>query len=273
MTEHMDPGQKQELAFFDSLMPSGQAGAGKETKEGETPSKYPRSNDKGGSGGRGKGNDRKPTPTSKASSQGDSQTQEWQSWNWHKEGGDARTGRIAALEQQGRLSRMALRHEDGLNMLRSEVSYVVHAKIGCESSIVGALYRVQAAWRETKKDNPEKLERPMRATLILCLFKEILCRVERLGNDEQALSEFKAHGWISEDLNFWPVLTWDADSKKLVPVKSLPSLTTAVLVDHLKAVIRRCTGNHARARFHPVRPISDSTTGVRRIVRSSLPCA
>ena len=154
-----------------------------------------------------------------------------------------------------------LRHEDGLNMLRSEVSYVVHAKIGCESSIVGALYSVQAAWRETKKNNPEKLERPMRSTLILCLFKEILCRVERLETDAQALAEFKAHGWISEDLNFWPVLAWDADSKKLVPVKTLPGLTTSVLVEHLKAVIRRCAGDHALARFHPVRPISDSMTG------------
>ena len=107
-------------------------------------------------------------------------------------------------------------------------------------------------------------ERPRRTTQRswnVCLFKEILCRVERLGKDEQALAEFKAHGWISEDLNFWPVLTWDADSKKLVPVKSLPGLATPVLVDRLKAVIRRCTGDHALARFHPVRPISDSMTG------------
>ena len=37
MTEHMDPVQEQELAFFDSLMPSGQqAGGPKEQKEGET---------------------------------------------------------------------------------------------------------------------------------------------------------------------------------------------------------------------------------------------
>ena len=119
---------------------------------------------------------------------------------------------------------MALRHEDGLNMLRAEVSYVIHAKIGCESSIVGALRRVRAGWRELKKNQPEKLDKPMRCTLILCLFREVLSRVEHLSSDEKALAEFKAHGWISEDLNFWPVLAWDPDSKKLVPVQSSPGL-------------------------------------------------
>ena len=200
-------------------MPSGQqAGGSQEKKDDETPLKYPRFNDKGGSGGRGKGNDRKPTPSSKASNQGDSRNQEWQSWSWSKDGGESRAGRIAALEQQvSLLSRMALRREDGLNMLRAEVSFVIHAKIGCESSIVGALRRVQAAWRETRKNNPEKLDRPMRSTLILCLFKEILCRVERLATDEQALGEFKAHGWISEDLNFWPVLAWDQTRRSSSP--------------------------------------------------------
>ena len=152
-------------------------------------------------------------------------------------------GRIAALEQKvALLSKMALRHEDGLKMLRAEVSYVTHAKIGCESSIVGALHKVQAGWREMKKNQPEKLGKPMRCTLILCLFREVLSRVERLSSDEKALAEFKAHGWISEDLNFWPVLAWDSEQKKLAPVKSLPGLPTEVLVDHPKAVIRTVLG-------------------------------
>ena len=262
MTEHMDPVQQQELAFFDNLMPSSkQAEDSRDKRDDETPLKYPRSNDKGGSGGRGKGNDCKPTPSSKSySNQGGGLRPPGLA---ELERGESSSGRIAALEHQGSLlSKMALRHEDGLNMLRAEVSFVIHAKIGCESRIAGALHRVQAAWRDMKKNNPEKLERPMRSTLILCLFEEILSRVKRLPSDEKALGEFKAHGWISEDLNFWPVLAWDSDSKKLLPVKSYPGLPTAVSVDHLKAVIRHSTGDYALTRFHPVRPISDSMTGV-----------
>ena len=265
MNEHMGPAQQQELAFFDNFTPSGkQAMEAKDTQEEETPSKYPRSSEKGQGGGRGKGNDRKPAPSSKAyPQQGGNDGGEWQGWGWNQGRGENKSGgRIAALEQQvALLSRMALRHEDGLNMLRAEVSYVIHAKIGCESSIVGALHKVQAGWRELKKNQPEKLDKPMRCTLTLCLFREILSRVERLPSDEKVAAEVKAHGWISEDLNFWPALAWDSDAKKLVPVKSSPGLPTAVLVDHLKAVIRHCTGDHALSRFHPVRPISDTMTG------------
>ena len=269
MTEHLDPVQQQELAFFDSFMPSGkQAMESKasqlDSKDDENPLKYPRSNEKGQGGGRGKGNDRKPAPSSKTNPKSDGDKDDgWQSWGWSQGSRDQKSGgRIAALEQQvALLSRMALRHEDGLNMLRAEVSFVVHARIGCEASIVGALHKVQAGRRELKRNHPEKLDKPMRCTLILCLFQEILSRVERLPTDEKALAEFKAHGWISEDLNFWPVLAWDGEQKKLLPVKSSPGLPTAVLVDHLKAVIRHCTGDYALSRFHPVRPISDAMTG------------
>ena len=263
MAEQLDPAQQQEMAFFDSYMPSGkQAMANKDSKDDENPLKYPRSNEKGQGGGRGKGNDRKPAPSSKDHPKQDGDKDEgWQSW-WSQNKESKSGGRIAALEQQvALLSKMSLRHEDSLNLLRAEVSFVAHAKIGCESSIVGALHRVQAGWRELKKYQPEKLDKPMRCTLILCLFREILSRVEKLPTDETALAEFKAHGWISEDLNFWPVLAWDAEQKKLLPVKSSPGLPTAVLVDHLKAVIRHCTGDYALSRFHPVRPISDTMTG------------
>ena len=263
MAEQLDPVQRQEMAFFDSYMPSGKlALENKDSKDEETPSKYPTSNDKGQGGGRGKGNDRKPAPSSKAHPKQDGDNDDgWQSW-WSQNKEPRSGGRIAALEQQvALLSKMSLRHADSLNMLRAEVSFVVHAKIGCESSIVGALHRVQSGWRELKKNHPEKLDKPMRCTLILCLFREILSRVEKLPTDEKALAEFKAHGWISEDLNFWPVLAWDGEQKKLLPVKSSPGLPTAVLVGRLKAVIRHCAGDYALSRFHPVRPISDTMTG------------
>ena len=173
MTEHMDPVQQHELAFFDKIMSSGKQAAELTDKKDEgTHLKYPRSNEKGNGGGRGKGNDWKPAPSSKSHSSHDGHAnQDWQSWGWSKDGSDSKSGdRIAALEQQvSLLSRMASRQEGGLNMLCAEVSFVIHAKIGRESSIVGSLYRVQAM----KKNQPEKLDKPMRPTLILCLFKEI----------------------------------------------------------------------------------------------------
>ena len=145
--------------------------------------------------------------------------------------------KVTALESQ--LARLALRHEDGLNLVRSEVSYVIHAKIGCDGSIVGALAKVQASWREMRLKEPQKLDKPM-----------IICRVQRLPEDEKALKEFRSLGWISEDANFWPFLVWKAETKQLVPQLDRPGLPTQILVEHLSAVVRRCTEEYALARFH-----------------------
>ena len=264
MTEQIDAVQQQELAFFDQLMPSGAEKQAESTnKEDGAPLKYPKPNEKGaGAGGRGKGQNKRWDNQAEDNKEGGSQ-RDWQNWRWKEQGDSGNLAkRVAALEQQvSQLARLSLRHEDGLNLVRAEVSYVIHAKIGCDSSIVGSLAKVQATWREMKLKEPQKLDKPMRATLVLCLFKEIICRVQRLPEDEKALKEFRSLGWISEDSNFWPFLVWKAETKQLVPQLDRPGLPTQILVEHLSAVVRHCTEEHALARFHPIRPISDSMAG------------
>ena len=100
-----------------------------------------------------------------------------------------------------------------MNLDRSGVSFVIHARLGIQAGIVPSLYKVQALWRETRDYTRERLDKPMRATLVLCLFKEVLSRVEHLPNDYAALKEFCNNGWLSQDGGFWPFLVWDAESK------------------------------------------------------------
>ena len=146
MTEQVDAVQQQELAFFDQLMPSG-AGQKSESadKDDGAPLKYPKPNEKGaGAGGRGKGQNKRWDNSQTEDTQGSGSQRDWQNWRWKDQGDSGSLSkRVTALEQQvNQLARLALRREDGLNLVRSEVSYVIHAKIGCDSSIVGALAKV-----------------------------------------------------------------------------------------------------------------------------------
>ena len=50
-------------------------------------------------------------------------------------------------------------------------------------------------------------------------------------------------------------------TSQLVPQLDRPGLPTQILVEHLSAVVRHYTEEHALARFHPIRPISDSMAG------------
>ena len=159
------------------------------------------------------------------------------------------------------LTRLSLRHEDAVNLTRCEVSFVLHAKLGIDAGVAPQLFLVQSTWRDLKKNSPEKLDKSMRSTLVLCLFREILNRVEKLPQDPVALKEFTDNYWLSKDGQFWPFLIYQAETKLLIPEKEKPGLHTDILVKRLKAVIELCVHDHALARFHPIRPMGEKMSG------------
>ena len=146
------------------------------------------------------------------------------------------------------LTRLTLRHEDAVNLTRSEVSFVVHVKLGIDAGVAPQLFKVQTVWRELKKNSPEKLDKTMRSTLVLCLFREVLNRVEKLPQDPVTLNEFTENTWISADGRFWPFLSYHVESKLLLPDKDKPGLDTETLTRHLQAVIKYCVEDHALGR-------------------------
>ena len=256
MSEATDPVQQQELEFFAMMLPGTKHHAPPDADTGAA-QKYNRPNEKGGLGGGGKGRD------SQERQQDKQVDKQWENWSWgQKEGGGQNGKRITALEQQvGLLTRLALRHEDAVNLARCEVSFVIHAKLGIEAGVVPQLSLVQTTWRELKKNSPEKLDKSMRSTLVLCLFREVLNRVEKLPQDPVALKEFTSNSWISQDAQFWPFLQYNSESRLLVPEKDKPGLHTDNLVRHLKAIMELCVHDHALARFHPIRPMGEKMAG------------
>ena len=250
MSVTMDPVQQQEMEFFAMMLPSNKHQAPAETEEGAS-QKYNRPNEKGGQGGGGKVEiTRSASMTSRLTGSGMAGA-----GDRRKVAARMASKRITALEQQvGLLTRLTLRHEDAVNLTRCEVSFVIHAKLGIDAGVVPQLYLVQSTWRDLKKNSPEKLDKSMRSALVLCLFREILNRAEKLPQDPVALKAFISNSWISQDAQFWPFLQYNAESKLLVPETAKPDLHTDALVKHLKAIIELCVHDHALARFHPIRP-------------------
>ena len=258
MSENVDPVQQQELEFFAMMLPGTKHQAPAPSDAEGTAPKHNKPNEKGGQGRGGvKGRDYKDSRQDRGS--GD---QRWDTWDWNKKDGHGGDGkRLAALEQQvNLLTRLTLRHEDAVNLTRSEVSFVVHAKLGIDAGVVPQLFRVQTVWRELKKNSPEKLDKSMRSTLVLCLFREVLNRVEKLPQDPAAFKEFTDNTWLSADGRFWPFLSYHSESKLLLPDKDNPGLHTDTLTRHLKAVIKYCVEDHALGRFHPIRPMGEAMT-------------
>ena len=163
--------QEQELDFWDmwkksqrnSMDMEGSTAAetdapAKEDSSGQhpdaPPSKYPKPSSKGAgqTGGRGKGR--------REWGKEDDSSKSWNdksSWQWQGSGGSS-GGRIQALESQVRnLTRLALRHEDAIGLLRSEFSFVIHARVDAPTSVVKTMFAMQQEWRTLKEKEPSKL--------------------------------------------------------------------------------------------------------------------
>ena len=267
--------QDQEMVFWDlwsksqrsNMETEGFTAAGTEPEQKDDgtshhpdapPSKYskPATKGAGHNAGRGKG---KRTPE-KDSGHG----QTWNdksSWSWHGSGGSS-GGRIRALEQHVQcLTRLALRHEDALGLLRSEFSYVIHAKVKAPTSVVGTLYTMQQEWRNLKEKEPARLTGPLRVALLGCLFRELQCRLTQLLEDEQLRQTWIDMEWLSQDSGFFPYLRYNQESKRHEPEQTRPGLPVQILKEHIGEIVKNIPAPGALARYHPLRPLTDNMAG------------
>ncbi|CAE7854043.1 unnamed protein product, partial [Symbiodinium necroappetens] len=112
----------------------------------------------------------------KGSSYGQSKDPDWNSWgNDLQDNSEIKTLRkeVKKLkEEMFALQKMALRHEDFGNCIKSELSWVMFLRLDMKASVVPSLYNMQQRWRELKESHPDQLTAPMRIDLVKSMFKE-----------------------------------------------------------------------------------------------------
>eukprot|EP00439_Symbiodinium_sp_Y106_P043717 s1538_g5.t1 len=209
--------EAEEMAFFSQYFPSGTKDptTDKSLIE-ETPSKWQKNrHDKGegrSSGGHGKGR-----------TQGDHKRQgDWgseTSWSGWSQAGSTSSHEIQLALQH--LQRLILRHEDLLNLIRSEFSFILFFRTSVPCAIIKPLFGAQRAWRTQKESNPESLKSPMRTVLMGCVIKELNARLEALRTKTQAdqQKKLKDMGWLQPGANedpIWSYLKWDAAKQCLI---------------------------------------------------------
>ena len=158
--------------------------------------------------------------------------------------------------------RLILRHEDSINLLKLECSFVMRMRLNVPSSVVSMLYAAANSWRQIKLAETSKLDRPMRAALLYCLFMELKTRIEAVTDKPEDLERMAKLGWVSKGPPItWCFLAWDAASSKQIVDTSKVPLSQAEVLEHVQTVIRLCPRHHAVARFHPTRPMAEEMKG------------
>ncbi|CAE7678489.1 unnamed protein product, partial [Symbiodinium necroappetens] len=193
----------------------------------------------------------------------------WKKDEWRDDWFSAKDGATAsATDMQevhkvlGVLQRLALRHEDSINLLKLEYSFVAHMKIGVPASVVGMLYVAADGWRKLKESEPAKLDRPMSTSLFVCFFAELKARLTGLEQQPDDVEKMAAMGWLNPGPPMtWAYLKWDQGNQRNVVDTDKPPLRTAEILEQVDTLLANVVANNSLARFHPTRPLSSDMQG------------
>ncbi|CAE7567920.1 unnamed protein product [Symbiodinium necroappetens] len=109
------------------------------------------------------------------------------------------------------MQRLMLRHEDASILARIESSFVLHFKLNVPASVAPMLFTSAVAWRKIKAEEPQRLDRPMRCTLLVCLFAELKERMTKVVQEPERLEEMARMGWLAVGPPVvWHFMRWDA---------------------------------------------------------------
>ena len=255
----MDAVSKEELNLFNTYMPSGtgapSAPSAPSDAQDERDTKAPKL------ANRGKGNPQKEFGSSrgKRNWMDTSWGAKWDSSSrqstWAPDDAELEAVKAAIAQMQ----RLILRHEDAINLQRIETSYVAHMRISTPEAIVTAVYKTAAAWKHAKENNPESLNKPLRATLVTCVFLELRNRVANLTPDQ--IGTLTELNWYEESTSTWRYVKWSPEHKKLVRDEDRAGITTAEILKTLDNILRAAPMTNAVARFHPTRPLAQEMSG------------
>ena len=267
----MTLGASDELESFDFLASYAPGGKVRTEPQGASPSeqdeplqKWQR-RDKG-SDGKGRGGppkrDREQGPPARQGNRGSYHgSRGYDSWlNW------ASPSDIEQLRHRvSQLERLVIRHEDALNLMRQEVSFIIHFRVGVDSSLVPSIYRAQLGWRELRKSSPDKLDAPLRNVLMNCVVKEFQKRLQQLEEptSQETRDGLAKAGYLDASVTpwRWRYLQWDPTKRVQVVNNMRGHITHLTVKESLATLAEGLKQTDSLTRFHPLRKLTESMAG------------
>ena len=189
---------------------------------------------------------------------------DWQRWS--PSGHDGAAGSQKEIKELRYavtlLQRLILRHEDSTVLSRIECSFVVHLRMNVQASVVPMLFAAAGAWRKVKKEEPEKLDRPMRCALLVCFLAELKSRMESVVTQPENMERMSKLGWVSPGPPvMWHFLRWDPANQKQVVDSGKTPLSQAEILELLAQAHKLIPQKFVLGRFHPTRPMAQEMKG------------
>ncbi|CAE7230236.1 unnamed protein product [Symbiodinium sp. CCMP2592] len=158
---------------------------------------------------------------------------------WHEQ--DSLHGIVARPEPELLLLHSALADHEHHHPAAQKLCGAFQVECAC---LGGAdAFHLGGGWRRIKAEEPDKLDRPMRCALLVCLFAELKSRMEKVV--EERMGEMAAMCWLAAGPPVvWNFMRWDAAKQQQVVDNARPPLTQAEEMKGQNLVFLLQTGQH-----------------------------
>ncbi|CAE7831585.1 unnamed protein product [Symbiodinium sp. CCMP2592] len=154
------------------------------------------------------------------------------------------------------LSRLVLRHEDSVAVLRQNTGWVMYLqtqKHAC--SVVDILVKLSVKWHSAAQKEAPVGRVPLRCILLQGLVQELLNRLSR----QEVVDAAKQAGWVTDD--GWIYQVWCPNSRCLKANGSKSPMSHATMLEKLQTLQRALANDSAIHRFRSLRPLREQMEG------------
>ncbi|CAE7319065.1 pol [Symbiodinium sp. CCMP2592] len=133
------------------------------------------------------------------------------------------------------ISRILLQHEDSINAAKMDRGFTVFMAQTGPAGLLTSLYNASIAWNQVKDNEPAKITKPLRITLLTLMIAELKVRLQNLEKKQEAKQLAISAGWLDQQDRLL-YQKWDAENAKLVPHPTMPGLVTTEVMQTLTEI-------------------------------------
>ena len=159
------------------------------------------------------------------------------------------------------IARLVLWQEDAMNRIQQNTMTIMQFRNNPQAPDAVIPILAQEWKARFQQQNSKTVCIPMRQSLFLGVFKELLARLQKFQNTPAAQEAAKTRGWVTSE-GHWNSVTWNPELQKH-EVRDGPTTSQETMIQQVQECIAWAKEQHVLTRFSPTRPIAAEMTNKR----------
>lgn len=159
------------------------------------------------------------------------------------------------------MAAVTLQLVDQSSRIQLDTSFLLTIKNeGGPENLLPVMYRVWAQWKKIQAEEPEKLERPLRCSMLIALLMEMKARAEKLLQDAAQQERLKGLEWIDSS-GRWVYKKWNPAQEALYTDAGRKPVPQEAFIEQLNKAMQLLLRPENLTRFQSMRGLTPEMKG------------